>query len=744
MTTSAQAQVMVSHMGTNTVILPGAPNIDSLKGGSVIMGGDMRSVATPSWWSGNNQAATQTYWSWLLPWNIIWDVQGHVDGLNVRAAIRDQEMWVLFDTGPWVRLDYSQAPAGDSFERSYTGGPFGSATTRYESDGSVSTKISPTGGIYHGYGNIIAIGAPGTVVAIHTRCLARKITENPALPDQRDSARYAVQMGSDSLPNATGNQQAASATYWPGAMSSRFVELSNEWEPIYSTTLISARSVDNSVARNSRQTITDAAFLLNPPPVDGWLPNTTTQPPVIVPTPTVQYIEAIGDSLTQGNESVTPGYRTWRGQFQTLLSAAAVPFDMIGPRSDTPVNGGSDPDHAAWGGASIDSTGNASNNIYDRLGTIFAAQYQPTIVILYIGINDRTSTSASRYETLYNQIRTLRPNAKVCLCTIAPQQGETEAQTNVSLAYYADINTKARDLAAANSTTTTYADLAKAPLVAGDYYDIWHYNPTGGAKIAQVIFDALLAKSWIGTTTEPPVVTPPPGLPLIPKWFDRDDGAGAYAWVGVVSAGDGGTTGSVTQDDDMQTIKQSEVTAARRRIYFDCLDATDGYTPETGLTFAAGELKLSKAGAAEANHAGSVTEIGGGTYMYEATATEVNTLGVLQFRVVKTGVRGYRSRIQITGIDVHDGAAAGLTNLSVSTGSLLTTAGYVNPLTAADGIETGYTLQGALRYLLAAHAKRSGVGGTTEVYRSITDSKARITLTVDASGNVTNVVTDLT
>jgi hypothetical protein len=155
-------------------------------------------------------------------------------------------------------------------------------------------------------------------------------------------------------------------------------------------------------------------------------------------------------------------------------------------------------------------------------------------------------------------------------------------------------------------------------------------------------------------------------------------------------------------------------------------------------------LKLSKAGAAEANHTGSVTEIGGGTYMYEATATEVNTLGVLQFRVVKTGVRGYRSRIQITGIDVHDGAAAGLTNLSVSTGSLLTTAGYVNPLTAADGIETGYTLQGALRYLLAAHAKRSGVGGTTEVYRSITDSKARITLTVDASGNVTNVVTDLT
>lgn len=63
-------------------------------------------------------------------------------------------------------------------------------------------------------------------------------------------------------------------------------------------------------------------------------------------------------------------------------------------------------------------------------------------------------------------------------------------------------------------------------------------------------------------------------------------------------------------------IKQSESTAARRTVYFFAADddAADAYAPQTGLTFSAAELKVSKGGAAEANSAGSVSEIGGGWY----------------------------------------------------------------------------------------------------------------------------------
>jgi hypothetical protein len=745
MTTAAQVQEMISHMGVNTVNLPGAPDIDPLKGGYVVRGGDLRSVSTPVWWPGNNLASTQTYWPHFQPWYVVWDIQGHLPNLNVRCALRDKEFWVLYDTG-WVRLSYVRGPTGDPTPRVYTGFG-GNATGRRESDGTWSVKIDPNGSIYHGYQGGVGVPNPAGVRAIHVRMLARKILENPSGADQRNQARYCVQMGGDLYPNASGNYDDVfrpdqNNRYWPPVASGRFIEIGNDWQPVYCTTLASAWVVETSVPRIN-QTITDAALRANPPPVANWLPDETSQPPVIVPTPTIQYIEPIGDSLTEGNDGVPGSYKTWRGAFQTLMSNAGITFDMIGPNFRQPDSGGTDGDCAAWGGASISAAEGAGNNITDRLPLIFAAQYQPTIITVFLGWNNRASTSAASYETLYNTIRSTRPDAKIVLCTLTPSLGNNEAGSNSADAYYADINTKVRALATANPSTTTVAECAQVAFGPGDWFDYLHYTQAGATKVAQVIYTAIVAKGWFSTTTSPPVVTPPPaGLPLVARWFDRDNGAGAYSWIsnGVI----GGTTASVTQDDDMQTIKVSEATAARRRIYFDCLDATDGYTPETGLTFSSGELKLSKAGAAEANHSGTVTEIGGGTYMYEATAAECNTLGILQFRVVKSGVRGFRVRVQITGIDVHDAASAGMTNLSVATSALLTTAGYTDPLTKANGVETGWTMQGALRYLLAAHAKRSGVGSSTEVYRAITDSKARITLTVDGSGNVTNVVADLT
>lgn len=85
--------------------------------------------------------------------------------------------------------------------------------------------------------------------------------------------------------------------------------------------------------------------------------------------------------------------------------------------------------------------------------------------------------------------------------------------------------------------------------------------------------------------------------------------------------------------------EQSEATAARRRWWFVCVDDTDGKTLETGLTFSAGELQVAKSGAAWVDAAGSAIAIADGTYYYEATAGELDTLGPLAFKVEKSGVR---------------------------------------------------------------------------------------------------------
>lgn len=97
----------------------------------------------------------------------------------------------------------------------------------------------------------------------------------------------------------------------------------------------------------------------------------------------------------------------------------------------------------------------------------------------------------------------------------------------------------------------------------------------------------------------------------------------------------------------MRQIYQNEATAARRRVPFDCVSSTDGITNLLTQTFAAADIRVSKAGAAEANSAGTVTEIGGGRYDYEPTVGEVDTLGGWSFRVIKTGMRHFKGYAEI-------------------------------------------------------------------------------------------------
>ena len=64
-------------------------------------------------------------------------------------------------------------------------------------------------------------------------------------------------------------------------------------------------------------------------------------------------------------------------------------------------------------------------------------------------------------------------------------------------------------------------------------------------------------------------------------------------------------------------------------------------------------------------------------------------------------------------------------------------------LDLANAVETGWTLRKALRIILAAlGGKLSGAATATVVVRSVTDSKDRITATVDSSGNRTDVTLD--
>ena len=275
---STDVDTMMLHMAINdtSVVLNGAPDRNGVKGGNVIVGGDLRSAAPPTWWGGTQYIPPTygpTYWVTLQPWYVVWDMVGHQDNLNVVCALKDLELWWLNqDTNAWSRLSISAAPPGDPFSRDEVNSG-GDATGVLGSDGAWWVKISPTGSIYHGYQGQVSSPSfdPAKVLALQTRIKARKQIENPSLADQRSLAQYTVKVGLDVYPVSGAALPAAPNNYWPGAISSRHEELTNDWKTIFATTVTPSFAIDNNSRAaggySSRQRITEATLRANPPPV---------------------------------------------------------------------------------------------------------------------------------------------------------------------------------------------------------------------------------------------------------------------------------------------------------------------------------------------------------------------------------------------------------------------------------------------------------------------------------------------
>lgn len=101
----------------------------------------------------------------------------------------------------------------------------------------------------------------------------------------------------------------------------------------------------------------------------------------------------------------------------------------------------------------------------------------------------------------------------------------------------------------------------------------------------------------------------------------------------------------------MQEIMLNEPNARYRRILIYLVDVTDGFTPETGITASAGEIKIAKLGATtptHANHAGTLTELGLGLYYYTFAVAECNTTGVVSFNFTDAAARAFVKEVQIT------------------------------------------------------------------------------------------------
>lgn len=180
------------------------------------------------------------------------------------------------------------------------------------------------------------------------------------------------------------------------------------------------------------------------------------------------------------------------------------------------------------------------------------------------------------------------------------------------------------------------------------------------------------------------------------------------------------------------------ITAAALSAMIVNLDDIAGSATVTGSANAIGLIEL----AVEIDAAASVTASSTATSSLSAIVTgvavvEANLGAIIPISASSTGVASSSVNLKGTGRlggIITIGASGYLSNDDVE---------RLAEAVQAIQIESGYSLQQALRVILSALAgKVSGAGTTTISFRSADDAKDRIVATVDSNGNRTNVTLD--
>ena len=252
---------------------------------------------------------------------------------------------------------------------------------------------------------------------------------------------------------------------------------------------------------------------------------------------------------------------------------------------------------------------------------------------------------------------------------------------------------------------------------------------------------ALMDTSATDPEPEPDPIWSGVRFPSLASWSAQLDTT-YDSWVPIAAtAGDATDGGSpfdpVSTEGESMFIKQSEATAARRTIYVQLtVSATDAaYTTALG----AADLKISKAGGAEASSDGTSTHLGGGVFAYVLTADEVGALGAGYVRVAQATCYARVYPFQVVAFDPMSATNLGLSNVDSTISGV-----PASLLDLTNGIETGMTPREALRLLCAVVAGLTTGGGTaTEVFRAaVSNVEPRATVTITGA-NRTAITYDL-
>ena len=197
----------------------------------------------------------------------------------------------------------------------------------------------------------------------------------------------------------------------------------------------------------------------------------------------------------------------------------------------------------------------------------------------------------------------------------------------------------------------------------------------------------------------------------------------------------------------MYQIKQSEATAARRRIPVLFVSSTDGFTPVTPTSPAAYISANGATWVAATNAVAVATLAAGqsaaGVYYLELTAAELANLGWITVNIQATNARQYNAHIQVMAYDPYDVVRIGLTSIpnvaQGTTGSLPTGNATGQVTVATNNDKTGYSLTQAFPTNFSSLAITVGGAVTAGTVSDKTGYSLSATQTYNNSGSVGSV-----
>jgi len=145
------------------------------------------------------------------------------------------------------------------------------------------------------------------------------------------------------------------------------------------------------------------------------------------------------------------------------------------------------------------------------------------------------------------------------------------------------------------------------------------------------------------------------------------------------------------------------------------VDETDGRTPQTGLTIAQGDIRLSKNGGsfAESHDAAGATHDENGYYALSLDATDTNTPGRLRVAVSASGALPVWQDFLVVPANVHDTLVAGSDKLDVNAAEVDGSAAKAAYLDAAvSGRPTLAAIEGSA--ILAKEATSGAIRAKTD------------------------------